>query len=59
MPMSKWVGKDGLVFFDGENFGMTFEVDKEDEGILHMTTRQICEYKLQVYFERKGYGEKE
>lgn len=55
MPMSKWVGDDGLVFFDGERFGINFEVNKEDERILHMMTRQICEYKLQTYFERKGY----
>lgn len=55
MPMSKWVGNDELVFFDGENFGMKFEVEKKDEKILHMMTRQICEYKMQTYFERKGY----
>lgn len=58
MPMSKWVGKDGLVSFDGENFRMNFEVDTKDEKILHIMTRQICEYKMQVYFERKGYEEK-
>ena len=55
MPMSKWVGKDGLVSFDGENFRMNFEVDTKDEKILHIMTRQICEYKVQVYFERKGH----
>lgn len=54
MPMSKWVGKDGLVSFDGENFEMTFEVEKSEQEILHMMTRQICEYKMQVYFERKS-----
>lgn len=54
MPMSKWVGKDNLVFFDGEKFGMNFEIDKKHERILHMMTRQICEYKLQTHFERKG-----
>lgn len=58
MPMSKWVGKDGLMFFDGENFGVKFEIDKKDEQILHSMTRQICEYKMQVYFERKGYSKK-
>lgn len=55
MPMSKWVGNDGLVFFDGGKFGINFEIEKKHEKILHMMTRQICEYKLQTYFERKGY----
>ena len=55
MPMDKWVGKDGLVTFDGENFAMNFTVESEDEDILHEMTRQLCEYKMQVYFERKGY----
>lgn len=54
MPMSKWVGKDQLIFFDGKNFGVNFEINKPDESLLHMITRQICEYKMQVYFERKG-----
>ncbi|MFD2043086.1 DEAD/DEAH box helicase family protein [Ornithinibacillus salinisoli] len=55
MPLSKWGGKDELVFFDGERFGMNFDVEEKDQDILHEMTRQICEYKLQVYFERKGY----
>lgn len=55
MPMSKWVAKDGLVAFDGSKFGMAFEVEKKDEQILYVMTKQICEYKMQVYFERKGY----
>lgn len=55
MPMEKWVGRDGLVYFENNEFGMNFEVEKADEAILHQMTRQICEYKMQVYFERKGY----
>lgn len=56
MPMSKWVGKDELVYFDGKQFGMNFTVDIGDEEILHQMTFEICEYKLQAYFERKGYN---
>lgn len=55
MPMSKWVGEDGLVAFDGDNFGINFNIKEKDEAIIHMMTRQLCEYKMQVYFERKGY----
>ncbi|SHG56168.1 DEAD/DEAH box helicase family protein [Ornithinibacillus halophilus] len=58
MPLSKWVGKDDLVFFDGDQFGMNFEVDKEDQESLYKMTQQISEYKLHVYFERKGVKEK-
>lgn len=54
MPMSKWIGKDNLLFFDGHQFGVNFSVDKEDQNILHSFTKQICDYRLHVYFERKS-----
>jgi hypothetical protein len=53
MPMTKWVGKDELVFFEDGKFGMNFNVDPQDQKILHEMTSQICEYKMQSYFERK------
>ncbi|GAA0447410.1 DEAD/DEAH box helicase family protein [Lentibacillus halophilus] len=53
MPMEKWVGNDGLLFFDGEQFGINFSVNEADQEILHEMTEQICTYKLHVYFERK------
>lgn len=53
MPMKKWVGKDGLVFFEDGKFGVDFAVDSGDQKILHGMTEEICEYKMQWYFERK------
>lgn len=55
MPMSKWIGKDGLITFDGHNFSMNFEIDEQDENILYEMTKQICDYRMHYYFERKGY----
>jgi len=45
MPMSKLVGKDQLVTFDGHYFKINFAIDKADEDTLHMMTKQICDYK--------------
>ncbi|MFC4022317.1 DEAD/DEAH box helicase family protein [Oceanobacillus longus] len=53
MPMTKWVGKDALVYFKDSQFGMNFDVEKDDQDVLHEMTGGICEYKMQVYFERK------
>lgn len=56
MPMDKWMDndKDLLLFKDGEFF-INFKIAIEDEEILHEMTQQICEYRLNFYFERKGY----
>jgi len=56
MPMDKWMDndKDLLLFKDGEFF-INFKIANEDEEILHEMTQQICEYRLNFYFERKGY----
>ncbi|WP_067726905.1 DEAD/DEAH box helicase family protein [Oceanobacillus damuensis] len=53
MPMSKWVGKDELVYFEDNQFGMNFEVDESDREVVHEMTGEICEYKMHWYFERK------
>src|SRR5699024_8477047 len=53
MPMSKWVGKDELVYFDDNWFGINFEVDERNRNVVHAMTSEVCEYKMQVYFERK------
>lgn len=53
MPMSKWVGKDGLMFFENNLFGVNFEVEESDRTILHQMMQEICEYKMHFYFERK------
>lgn len=54
MPMSKWAGAKGsqVEFADGK-FGLAFEVAEEDKELLHRWTREICEYRLHVHFERR------
>lgn len=52
MPMSKWTGD--LVEFKDGNFRFTFDVLPEDEEIVFEWTKQICEYRLHVHFERKA-----
>ncbi|MFD1039355.1 DEAD/DEAH box helicase family protein [Virgibacillus byunsanensis] len=54
MPMSKWVSKDELVYFKENQFGVNFDVSESDQIILHEMTSEVCAYKMQVYFERKG-----
>ena len=54
MPMTKWSGSSkGMLQFQKGVFGPTFDVGAEDEGIVYDFTKQICEYRLQGYFERK------
>ncbi|OIJ20954.1 DNA helicase [Anaerobacillus alkalidiazotrophicus] len=55
MPMTKWSGSSkGLVTFENNRFGFSFDVVKEDEELLYEWTREICEYRLHVHFERKS-----
>ena len=54
MPMSKWAGAKGSqVKFAAGEFGLAFEVAEEDQELLHRWTREICEYRLHVHFERR------
>ncbi|KYD30071.1 hypothetical protein B4110_2224 [Parageobacillus toebii] len=54
MPMTKWSGSsNGLLSFDNNVFSLTFSIGPEDEEILYQWTKEICEYRLHVYFERK------
>jgi superfamily II DNA or RNA helicase/HKD family nuclease len=54
MPMTKWSGSsNGLLSFDNNVFSLTFSIGPEDEEILYKWTKEICEYRLHVYFERK------
>lgn len=56
MPMNKWVDKNNdLVTFEGGYFSINFSIDVMVEKILHEMTKQICDYRLGYYFERKGY----
>ena len=56
MPMDKWMDKNNdLVLFQDGEFFINFLINKDEEETLHEMTRQICEYRLGYYFERKGY----
>ncbi|MEQ6389228.1 DEAD/DEAH box helicase family protein [Bacillaceae bacterium S4-13-58] len=55
MPMTRWSGSSGgLLVFEGGLFGLGFEVDERDLVELYKMTRQVCEYRLHGYFERKN-----
>jgi len=58
MPMSKWAGSSkGLIEFKGDKFSINLDVQPEDMEIVHQWTKQICEYRLHAYFERKEKSE--
>ena len=44
----------GMLAFEAGVFRPTFDVGEEDTAVVYEFTRQICEYRLQGYFERKG-----
>lgn len=55
MPMTKWSGSsNGLLSFTNNVFALTFSIEPKDEEILYKWTKEICEYRLHVYFERKS-----
>lgn len=57
MPMTKWSGTSkGLIEFTDGVFAPQLDVAKEHERILFEWVREICEYRLHSYFERKGKG---
>jgi hypothetical protein len=59
MPMSKWGGSSkGLVAFEDGEFELKFDVLPEDMELLHGWTREICEYRLHVHFERREVNNK-
>lgn len=56
MPMAKWSGseKSGLVSFEGGIFQFELQPSGEEQDILYNWTREIAEYRLHAYFERKS-----
>ncbi|WP_332696997.1 hypothetical protein [Halalkalibacter lacteus] len=55
MPMTKWANSSkGFVSFDGEQFGLTFEIEDSSCEKVFEWTKEVCEYRLHRYFERKG-----
>ncbi|PIC64807.1 RNA helicase [Sporosarcina sp. P13] len=54
MPMTKWSGASkGRILFEDGLFAPQLVVAEEHEGILFEWVREICEYRLWGYFERK------
>ncbi|TDL80452.1 DEAD/DEAH box helicase family protein [Peribacillus frigoritolerans] len=54
MPMTKWSGSsNGLVIFNEGEFSFNLSVNENDELQLFRWTKEICEYRLHEYFERK------
>lgn len=57
MPMTKWSGTSkGLIQFEEGIFDPQLKVAKEHEEILFEWMKDICEYRLHLYFERMGKG---
>lgn len=54
MPMTKWSGSSkGLITFENNIFTLNFDIDSQDNEILYLWTREVCEYRLHYYFQRK------
>ncbi|MFV8829539.1 DEAD/DEAH box helicase family protein [Alkalihalobacterium sp. APHAB7] len=54
MPMTKWSGSSkGLLSFEDGVFKTEFDVAEEHNEVLYEWTKEICEYRLHAYFERK------
>jgi type I site-specific restriction endonuclease len=57
MPMSKWSGSSkGLIGFEDNLFTVHLEVEREEEELLYEFTREVCEYRLQYFFQRRENG---
>ncbi|MCQ6277607.1 hypothetical protein JMM81_22410 [Bacillus sp. V3B] len=58
MPMTKWSGSSkGLIAFENSVFQLHFDIVEEDREILYQWTKEICEYRLHQYFERRDKRE--
>ncbi len=54
-PMRFWSGSSkGFAQFDGGRFGFRLDVPDGMAKTLYAWTREVCEYRLHGYFERKG-----
>ncbi len=55
MPITKWSeSSKGLLIYEDGQFGFGFDIDQQDMSVLYKITKDICEYRLHAYFERKG-----
>lgn len=54
MPMTKWSNSSkGLISFENDIFKLEFDILQEYNEIIYHWTKEICEYRLHSYFERK------
>jgi len=54
MPMTMWGGSAKTVSYEDKIFKLNFDIAQEDRSIVYEWTRQICEYRLHTYFEKKS-----
>ncbi|WP_096439512.1 DEAD/DEAH box helicase family protein [Alteribacter populi] len=55
MPMTKWSGSSkGLLSFEDDVFSLNFQLSAESERHIYEWTLQICEFRLESYFEKKN-----
>lgn len=55
MPMSKWRNSsDGLISFNDNTFTIQLSPLLQHEENLYNWTKELCDYRLHVYFERKS-----
>ena len=52
MPMSKLVDNYNLVYFNGSEFGLTFDILPDIKVDLYRMTSEICNARLHFYFKR-------
>jgi hypothetical protein len=54
MPMSMWSGSSkGLIGFEDNLFTVRLEVEREKEELFYEFTREVCEYRLRYFFQRR------
>lgn len=56
MPMTKWSGsaKESLITFNKEVFVLNLILSEEEIMIIYSWSKEVAEYRLHSYFERKG-----
>lgn len=54
MPMTKWSGSSkGMITFEDQVFKLNFELDKPMNSIVYEWTKEVCDFRLHWYFEKK------
>lgn len=53
MPMKMWSGSAKMIDYEDKIFKINFDIAPEARSIVYEWTRQICEYRLHTYFEKK------